>query len=345
MNKKYIMTVLAVIMIFVYFIAREVYSPQSFTDKAVIFSVPVGTGSSAIARKLYKENVIRQPTIFKLYVKVRGAEKKLKAGNYKLNMSNSLVKILDILLQKEGSTQLTRVTIPEGYDLIGISEELEKKGLVKKEDYYNFVQTKAKKLFLDKYKFLEMVPTSNLEGYLYPDTYFFSYGDTEEVITEQFLKQFQKKMMPVWDAASTLKGTPKARFNFHKVVTMASIIEKEAQVANERPIIASVYYNRLKKLMPLAADPTVVYGLGRSWKKIVTYKDLKVDSPYNTYKHAGFPPTPIASSGVAAFRAALAPAKTNYFFFVANNDGTHSFTRTYREHLNVQKKIRKKLKK
>ena len=177
-----------------------------------------------------------------------------------------------------------------------------------------------------------------MEGFIYPDTYYFAKGETLYTICDTFFNQFKRVILPLWESAPSQKGTPKQRFNFYEVLTMASIVQKEARHTDEMPKISSVFYNRLKKMMPLGADPTVVYGLGLTTKKLVTYKDTRSTSPYNTYKVFGFPPTPIASPGKKAFIAAIKPLTTPYYFFVARKDGYHIFTKTYAEHLAVQRK-------
>jgi UPF0755 protein len=317
-------------------------APNKSTDLQKVITIPRGYSVQKVAQLLKKEQIIRSIFIFKAYVKISKAGNRIKAGAYYLKPAYSLPKIINILTHKENGFAMVKLTIPEGDDLNKIASKLNKFGLVDKTEFLEYVYTQAKDDFKNKYPFLELNPIKSLEGYLYPETYFFAKDISKKEIVNQMLEQFEKKMLKIWETAPTYKRSPKKRFNFHQVLTIASIVEKEARVRAESPLIASVYYNRLKKRTVLAADPTVVYALGKSYKNIVTYKDLKIDSPYNTYKYTGFPPGPIASPGKESFKAALNPEKSDYLFFVANRNGTHSFTKTYQAHLNVQKKIARK---
>ena len=146
-------------------------------------------------------------------------------------------------------------------------------------------------------------------------------------------------MMPIWT-----KSKKKKNYGFHRMITLASLVERESAVSHERPIIAAVFFNRLRKYMLLASDPTVTYALGNPRKKRVTFKDLRIDSPYNTYKTPGLPPTPIASPGAASFDAITSPASLDYLFFVANRDGTHTFSHTYKAHYRKQMEIENRFK-
>ncbi|HEU4747061.1 MAG TPA: endolytic transglycosylase MltG, partial [Gemmatimonadaceae bacterium] len=178
------------------------------------------------------------------------------------------------------------------------------------------------------------IPTETLEGYLFPDTYAFPAGTTASQAVREMVRGFERRWQPEWDSL-----LPERKVNRHDMVTMASLVEKEARVPEERPVIAAVYYNRLRKGMLLQADPTVQFAMGRHVARVM-YKDLATKSPYNTYLHAGLPPGPIASPGAASLAAAANPAKVDYLYFVARPDGRHVFTQTLAQHNNAIRRIR-----
>ena len=249
-------------------------------------------------------------------------------------------KTLHLLISENGAANLVRVIIPEGYSVNDIAYRLDKLGLVNHAEFSNYVHKKAKDELKERFTFLKKAPVQTIEGYLFPDTYFLERTSSYKKIITAMLYEYEKQIIPLWEKAKSQKGSPKSRFNMHQVSIIASLIEKEARLVDEMPVISSVFYNRLKKKMLLASDPTVVYAMGKQYKKRVLYKDTRVDSPYNTYKYTGFPPSPIASFGVAAFKASLSPSQTNYYFFFANKGGSHTFTSTYEDHLRLQKKKR-----
>jgi UPF0755 protein len=316
----------------------QVYTPATNTDKRVVVDIPQGSSAYSIAKRLEQRGIINSARFFYYHVKISGEASKLRAGAFLLSPGYSPAKIANILQNDSGAANLIRVTIPEGYNIWDIGDVLQDKGLVLSKSFSDYAHTKAKYDFQDEFPFLKAIPLDTVEGYLFPETYYFSPTSTVETIVRTMLKQFETVALPIWESAPTTPGSPKSRFSFHQILCVASLIEKEARVRREMPTISSVFYNRLKKRMPLASDPTVVYAHGKSYKKRVYYKHLKIDSPYNTYKNSGFTPTPIASMGKRAIEASLSPADTPYYFFVANKDGTHTFTETYREHLRVQNK-------
>jgi UPF0755 protein len=295
-------------------------------------TIPYGMSSATIGRQLEDQGIIQSELWFRVYGKLLGVDKRLKAGFFEVDSGLSLHAILRIISRPPASGNLVRVTVPEGTQLSQIGAILEKGGLADKTEFVKFAR-KGKPIFIHKYPFLEQVPTDNLEGYLFPDTYFFPKGVDISIIVDLLLSQFQQKIVKTWDNSDS---RIKAKYSFHQVVTLASIIEEEAEKQSEMPVIASVFFNRMDKGMQIASDPTVIYGLGFVTKAIVTYSDVTIHSPYNTYRYKGLPPTPISCPGVLAFQAVLQPAKTPYLFFVADKQGGHHFTRTYREHLAVQ---------
>jgi len=178
------------------------------------------------------------------------------------------------------------------------------------------------------------VPTKTLEGYLFPDTYAFPIGTTARQAVREMVYAFERRWRPDWDSSIA-----ELKINRNDLVTMASIVEREARLPEERPVIAAVYYNRLKKGMLLQADPTVQYALGHHVGRVL-YKDLTIDSPYNTYVHKGLPPGPVASPGVASLIAAANPANVPYLYFVASRDGHHEFRMTLEQHTSAIREVR-----
>jgi UPF0755 protein len=296
--------------------------------------VPPGYRATQIADLLAKRGLIRSRFTFIVWTKITGKESHLWAGYYNISGHFSVPFIVKVLTEHTIYSRLVRVTIPEGYSLQQIGDVLEKQELVNATEFVQYVRNDAKLELLAQFPWMVMIPTHNLEGVLYPDTYMFPPSATDRMIVKVLLSAFSRQVLPVWNTASQ-----NATLNFYNTLTLASMIEKEAVLQDEMPIISGVFHNRLAINMPLASDPTVVYALGLAWKQTVLYRDLKVESPYNTYRNRGLPPTPIASPGIAAFKAALAPRDVDYLFFVAtpSHDGRHIFTRTYREHLAAQK--------
>lgn len=260
--------------------------------------------------------------IFKIYLKYRNSGRNIKAGQYHIEGNYSLKELIDIL--ESGKGRMVKVTIPEGFSVAQIVEHLEKLGHINKDEFY----AELNRASVD---FPYPTPEGNFEGYLYPETYFLPESYDEKILVDTMLKEFLKKFPS--------ENYPD-KDEFYKKLIMASILEREAMVKSEKPIMASVFYNRMKKGMTLSSDATVNFVYNYS-KKRIYYKDLKVDSPYNTYKYKGLPPAPICNPAVDSVEAAYNPAQTDYLFFVARGDGSHYFSKTYREHLNFQRNNKK----
>jgi len=299
-------------------------------DKDIL--IPKGATTSQIAKILYDNNLIKNRTLFILMIKFKGFETKLKAGEYLLNTNMSLYTIIDNLLKGSGEEGV-RVVIPEGYTIRQIAEKLSELGLVNKD---RFIYLADKGDF--NFEFLKSIPKNRphrLEGYLFPDTYIIKKGATEEEIITMMLKRFNEVFKKeYYDRAKEIGETQ------DKIIIIASLIEKEAVIPDDRPMIAGVIYNRLKKGMKLQIDASVLYALG-GHKDVVLYKDLEVDSPYNTYKYEGLPIGPICNPGLKSIEAALYPAKHDYYYYVAKEDGSHIFSKTYKEHIAVQNNMKK----
>lgn len=260
--------------------------------------------------------------IFRLYLRYRDGGRGIKAGQYSIEGNYNLKEIIDLL--ESGKGRMVKLTIPEGYSLAQIVEILEKTGHIDKDKFYQELNNKR-----DKFPY--PTPNGNFEGYLYPETYFLPEKYDEKIVIDTMLNEFLKRF-PVEKYPD--------KEEFYKKLIMASILEREAMVKSEKPVMASVFYNRMKKGMTLSSDATVNFVYNYS-KKRIYYKDLRVDSPYNTYKYKGLPPAPICNPAVDSVEAAYNPADTDYLFFVAKGDGSHYFSKTYKEHLNFQRNNKK----
>lgn len=290
--------------------------------------VPTGATLSDISDALEDAGLVGSPLAFSLYARAKGAASDLKAGRYLLVAGMGFGDILDRL--ERGAVVTLPLTIPEGLTLREIAPRIaaftgDSVGLVRAllEDTA-WVTRKS-------------LPGPTLEGYLLPETYRFAEGTGAETIIEEMVDRYRG----FWgDEERRLADS--LGLDEREVVTLASIVEEEARVSSERPVIAGVYLNRLRIGMLLQADPTVQYALGEPQARLLfRHIDEVADSPYNTYTHAGLPPGPIASPGVASLRATLEPEDHDFLFFVARPDGSHEFSRTNREHVNAINRIRR----
>ena len=293
---------------------------------SVRVTIPAGSSFNSAIDSLAHAGVISAPRIFRLYASARGRDRDLKAGTYVFRDGSSWNAVLDALTRGKGLVHT--VTIPEGFALGAIAPLLGRALSVPPESIVVAASDSALRRRLD-------VPTPTLEGYLFPDTYTFAEGTTPQEAVRMLVSTFEKVWKPEWD--ERLQALAMSR---HDIITLASIIEKEARLAEERPVISAVYHNRLKIGMLLQADPTVQYALGKHVDRVL-FKDLEVDSRYNTYKHPGLPPGPIASPGAASIEAALFPASVPYLYFVAHPDGHHEFRQTFSEHTEARQQIRR----
>ncbi len=297
---------------FVYFLLV----PASKGASDQVFIVSDGSTLSRISAELEKNGLIRCKDVFLIYARLKGYGRNIKAGEYLLNPKMSSVDIMDIL--RRGVIITHSVTIPEGYNRRQIARLLARTGLVKEDDFLAFTADAeaARGYGLD---------SPNLEGYLYPDTYHFSRGLSAKAVSDVMVARFFEIISPYRERIE------KSGMSLEQVVTLASIIEKETGRAEERPVIASVFLNRLKSGVRLESDPTVIYGI-EDFDGNLKKKDLARKNPYNTYVIRGLPPGAIASPGEDAIRAVLFPADTQYFYFVSKNNGGHQFSRTLSDH-------------
>ena len=298
-----------------------------------LINIPKGYGAGQVTRMLLERKIISSSYGFNLSMRLLKLENKLQAGVYEFSPGMSYYLILNKI--KNGETvppPLTKITFPEGTSIYKMAKILEKEGVGDPESFSALTRDALTDDLKAKFKFLAKVKTGSLEGYLFPDSYLVPMNVSTPVLVSAMLRRFAEVGLPVFE-----KARWKTDYDLHEIITLASIIEKEAVIPSERPIISSVYHNRLRIKMKLDADPTVKYVLG---KKIVSPEDLKIDSPYNTYRHRGLPPGPICSPGLSSIQAALEPARTTYLYFVARPDGSHVFSRTFEEHLKAQKILR-----
>ncbi len=267
-----------------------------------------------ITNHLSQKGLLRTPRLFIFLAKISGKERKLKAGLYEFPLRSRPFQALQKLLR--GETAVLRITIPEGWSARDIGKLLENKELCTQKE------------------FLAVTQRQNMEGFLFPNTYFISSEFSAEKIALTLLDGFNSIWKPEWSLqAKRMKLSQK------EVVTLASIIEREGQSVAEKAIVSSVFHNRLRKGMRLEADPTILYALG-SWNITLTRSLMRTKSPYHTYLHRGLPPGPICNPGEKSIKAALYPAQTNYLFFVAVGDGTHIFSRTGSEQNAAIRKIK-----
>ncbi|MGI6037149.1 MAG: endolytic transglycosylase MltG [Limnochordia bacterium] len=291
-----------------------------------LISIPRGSSSQEIAQLLQEEGLIRDARTFTWFSRIFRTDGDLKAGDYLLKASMSPWEIIDTL--QAGNVAPVNVTIYEGLNLAEIAQVLADKGLVDPERFLELAQDE--RLIYGDHPPVDK-PVATLEGYLFPDTYRFVRGQREEEIIKIMVNRFLELVPP-------LVAENGVDMNLHEVMTLASIVEKEALYDSERPLIAGVFHNRLRIGMRLQADPTVRYVMEEQRNRVL-YRDLEIDSPYNTYRYAGLPPGPIASPGLASIKAVINPADVDYMYFVAKGDGTHAFSRTFAEHVANRQKF------
>lgn len=294
--------------------------------KMIQVSIPEGANIADIAALLKKQGLIEHPILFRYAVRIMGADTKIQAGNMMLASGQSLMELIRNLTRAKALG--IPVTLREGItsmDVAGIFHQ--KLGL----DSTVFMAAITDTVFVRELG----LDGPSLEGYLYPDTYFISSGTDPYRIARRMVANFRNHL-----ADSIEERAAKVGLTVHQVITLASIVEWETSVRSEARTISSVYHNRLRKGMLLQADPTVSYAQGRGPSRLY-YSDLKVDSPYNTYKYAGLPPGPINNPSMFSIEAALNPESTNFLFFVARGDGTHAFTTNLSDHLQAKQQLDK----
>jgi UPF0755 protein len=307
------------------YVRRLVFNPTETFEPPRIVSIRKGTSMAAAARELALAGVVRSRLAFVLYADLTGRAKRLKPGDYAFKGGEAMREVLTHLVN--GDFMVVIVTIPEGMTVHQIGERLEQAGLVCENEFDT--AARSGRIATD----LGLGPLGT-EGFLFPATYRFSPLAKTDQILGLMLERFFAVLTPAVE-----QRLFELDLTAREMVTMASIVEKEAHVAQERPIIASVFYNRLKLGMPLQSDPTAEYNLQGDSERAATA--VRMPSAFNTYEIAGLPPGPIANPGLPSMLAALYPAHTDYLYFVARNDGTHIFSRSFAEHLRAIAEIKR----
>lgn len=318
------------LLLFISWFSLEFYRPMETLPNTVVFEVEKGQTAKEIALNLKKNGIIKKRWPFLVGYRIFFSAQSLKAGEYAIAIPDSPKNILQAL--SEGSVYLHSITIPEGLIIQEIAGLLDSEGFAAKQDFLQDVAEISLISSLDK-------DAPNLEGYLFPETYRFAKGTPSEEIVAAMVFQFTKVFSQEWIERAAELG-----MSIRDIVTLASLIEKETSLRKEKKIISAVFHNRLKISMKLDCDPTIIYVLkleGR-FKDRLRNRDLKYDSPFNTYLYSGLPPGPIANPGRGSLEAALYPADEKFLYFVSKNDGSHHFSQTFREHQNAVNKYQRR---
>lgn len=283
-----------------------------------IITVRRGASAGQIGNMLHRDGIIEHPVMFKYLALLGGLNRRLKAGRYRFDYPLSAWEALAKI--HSGAVVYHKVTIPEGLTMARIA------GILANEagaDSQSLIKAFRDTALMNSYG----IKATSLEGYIFPETYDFEWGSSADLIVQRLVESFFANITPQWR-----EEMQRQKRDLQQTVIMASLVEREAQVDSERPVVASVFYNRLKARRPLESCATVEYALPRHKNRRLTYDDLEIDSPYNTYRRQGLPPGPICNPGRRSLEAAVYPARTNYLYFVSKGDGSHIFTKTLEEH-------------
>lgn len=315
---------------------NSLLQPLSKQPKPTRVEIPVGATPFEIGSRLEQRRIIRSGMAYAIYLMAQKEKQPCLPGRYVLSPDMQPIEILRQLRLGPGNSpyDTVRVVFPEGYTIAQIAKRLDEKGITDEKAFLR-VATQSQVLEIWNYDFPK--PVGSLEGYLFPDTYDFLPNSSPEKVLDQMLSNFSKRFVRPYR-----QQMEQHKHEIHELVTIASLIEREARVAQDRPRIAGVIENRLTRNMPLQIDASVIYALGRH-KTRVLYRDLQVDSPYNTYRNRGLPPGPIANPGKESLEAALIPESHDYLYYVAQHDGSHIFTRSYGEHQRAVRQARREI--
>jgi UPF0755 protein len=325
-------TIVILILLAVGYVYIQIGPYNKNSEKDILVEIPNGATLTKVSSILEENKLIKNKVLFKVVSKFKEDNNGVKAGKYLLSQKYSNSEILDVLISGKTYNDGIKVTIPEGSTYKEVIKYLTNKKIGKAEVYEELINNP--KEFYDKYKFLDEKDITTLEGFLYPDTYYFEKDMSEKDVISAMLKRFSEVYTPELKEKQKKMG-----LTLQQVINMASIIEKEAVKDVDRPKIAGVFYNRLEIGMPLQSDATIQYIFDER-KHIVSYSDLKIDSPYNSYLNKGLPPTPIANPGIKSIEAALEPEDNDYLYFVATVDGGNNYSKTYDEHLKYVKEYK-----
>ena len=318
-----------IIVLFAFWFCLEFYLPAKNGPKEILLEIKRGQKVADIAQALKKNHIIRKKWPFLIGYKIFYSTQTLNAGEYKFQFPLSSKQALKTIIQ--GKIYLHPLTIPEGLTLKEIARYLESFHLVTEKDFIEAASNPHQIEGWDKNAF-------NLEGYLFPDTYHFPKGVTASQIVKAMVSQFKKTFNQQMKTRADQLG-----MTVRQVVILASLIEKETSIPEEKNLIAAVFHNRLRRGMKLDCDPTIIYALKQEERFTgrLRWKDLKLNSPYNTYLYPGLPPSPICNPGLGSLQAALYPVEENFLYFVSKNDGSHYFSRSLKEHLRAVRKYQK----
>ncbi len=311
----FLVAIILLIVVTHYYIS--LFMPSGEGTVPVLLEFEQGAGFRQIANSLNEKGLIKDKTAFLLLARLRGSTKSVQAGEYEFSASMSPASILQML--EKGLVVRYPVTIPEGYNIRDIADLLERKGLCKKERFLAMASDKA--LLVSS-----GIDALTAEGFLFPDTYYIYKGEPEGAIIVNMISRFREVFTD-----DLKKRAMSVELSINNLLTLASVVEKETGQASERPRIARVFLNRLKKGMMLQSDPTVIYGI-KDFNGNLTKKDLLTETPYNTYRRRGLPAGPIANPGLDSIKAVLYPEDGHYLYFVSKNGGTHYFSKTLSEH-------------
>lgn len=298
--------------------SQEPFRGYSTTEQFV--DIAAGQSSMTIGRRLVESGVVRDELTFRVALWMSGRARDLKAGEYRFDQPMSALQVIDRVAKGEVYTRL--LTFAEGLTIAEMAKVFEERGFGSAAEFVRAASSPALIRDLDS-------TSTDLEGYLFPETYALPRNTPVAHVVEQMVSLFKQMFDADLRAAASA-----ANLSVREVVTLASLVEKETGQASERPLVAAVYRNRLAIHMPMQADPTVIYALSKAgrFNGNIRKNDLQLDSPYNTYRNAGLPPGPIASPGLASLQAAVRPADVKHLYFVSRNDGTHVFADTLSEH-------------
>jgi len=318
-KQKAFLLIIFLIPVFLLEILTYFSSPaEIISNKKTTIEIPRGAALTQIADTLFENNLISDKDVFVFWAKSLGYEKKMRAGNFSIQQGLNDYQVVTFLTTAKENT--ISLTLLEGWELSQIAEEAEKKLKIPSQQFLN--------LCIDSNFIAEFgLKVENLEGYLLPNTYHFAKGES----ATQVIKHLINQTLVIFENDSVKEALIELKLDRHQIITLASIVEGEALEDDERPIIASLYYNRLKKRMRLQADPTIQFIVEGPPKRLLN-RDLEIDSPYNTYLFYGLPPGPINNPGKASIIATIFPAETNYLYMVAIGDGRHTFTKNLKDH-------------
>lgn len=315
------LTFLIIFGVALYFVLKTIFlPPEPLSEKKVIFEIKRGQREKEIANNLKREGLITSEILFRIYIFGKGFHKKLQAGSYLLSPSMSIPEIARKFVV--GDVIRVKITIPEGFNLRQIEEKLKENNL----KVNNLFLLKAKD-FKEEFEFLKEVPDdATLEGFLFPDTYFFFLDQSEREIVKKMLENFDKKFNSQIKEEAKRQGK-----SVFEILILASLIEKEVRNFEEKKLVSGILWKRLQHGMPLQVDATITYITGKRTTKI-SIEETKIDNPYNTYRYVGLPPGPICNPGLESILAALYPKESEYWYYLSTPEGETIFSKTLLEH-------------